>query len=633
MSSLHIVNQETNIKDLKRLIATKPNSPKLEAWKSQLASLEKNIKSENKPVQKQAQRQKQQPKMAKPRGSMQSRASARKLPTPYEKYLRMLADPGNSESVRCPDEVTDPTALITTTQTYNVSINTTANSNGAFAIMVQPKIGSVTKEGVYTPLQPDPDEYLQYFSGTEGNLPAVATVISKPGIIDLNDDAQYDYHVDSKAKEVTITPSKSYEIVGPGLITASIDTQMNNSGLYDINTIVSAKSDPDLLSWGRQQQNMVLPPSTTGSFGGVTLSSTSPQILGRNYFTGLEGWYNFLPYVINVSATMNVGDANVMMLIETDSTDKVLGYVRDTGGSTDAAYGSFLDKTRHWISSGTGAIAMNDWQAQINAANQSLFSQLNITFNFRAKNRYYLVNRLTFTGGGTNAVSIGFNMYSANLPPYGSQNTGAIAKTIRPIACSALLTNIAPALLTGGEVAIASLNRGQTNLWNNKNDLFRKMSDAELPFARNVGSAIKGAYAYWTPGDLLTRQLKTPDELNSADVGGIIIAGYATTSATTTTDVPTFLLRIKTVYEYYTLSPIVVAKPCKGLSTDFELVMHYLGAQKKAFENPSHTEKIADIILRGLFPMSNLMSGDTATERISNSFKFGYDVASSFLDM
>jgi hypothetical protein len=307
-------------------------------------------------------------------------------------------------------------------------------------------------------------------------------------------------------------------------------------------------------------------------------------------------------------------------------------------------YGTFTSIDKYQSGIENFNFTPRDWPSYIHSSPQSLVLSMTHRINMDPKNFYLLGHSLPSSNLPALLVFSGFTITSitgrSTIYPTLQQVGGTtdpisyeylsdqgLATSIRPIACSALLSNITPQIYQGGNLVAATVAPGVLNDWIDGSDTdlrtYEGLSKANLPKTRLMsGTAAKGAYACWMPMEDESRNFESLTGLNKRDYGGIIFnATLPNLGIPTTTNV--FNLRIITVYEYQTTSRLLYTQTCKG---DLDLLVQTFDAVETGgmiFENPEHMDKIRDVIVRGLFPLSNLFPGENAADRIKASFKFG----------
>jgi hypothetical protein len=326
-------------------------------------------------------------------------------------------------------------------------------------------------------------------------------------------------------------------------------------------------------------------------------------------------------------------------MVELDKSWNVTGYVMDHGGANDFVYGSFISNNRFQSSRNVPGTVAQDWVGQVYNNNQSVFFSLRYRVNLDPTKYYLLVANAAVNNPAT--VGVGYYAYSVSghteafysnqgWPATGtpiSYNYGTnqgLAQAIRPIACSALLTNITPTLYQGGTIACVSLPTGATATWieNIGAPPMESLSGAgvaNIDGRVRTGPARNGAYAVWIPNEPSARDFKSFTDHNNFDFGGIVFSGALPAVSNVVT--PVFELFVDVVYEYTTISRLLTPLPCRGSPDLFVTSLDIVESNGLVFENDTHSMKISDIVLGTLFPMSNLFPGANGPERVVNSLK------------
>lgn len=538
----------------------------------------------------------------------------------YLHYLHTLLDPNSTSSCRIPDDVVVPTATYKSIVRETIKIDYNTNPKGLFSILIQPKLGSLDA----------------------GNQDAFKAnyAISKPNITDVNDNTQYDYYNDKNLSRLTSAPNlifqSSGQSVAPLLIT---QYPLYNSSLYPgsglaDNTVKTVQIVPNSsnLRWVNPQLdlplNLPMGYDINGNpVAGPVLSAGSYGQQLSPWFTGVSGWHDLHPTIINTGGFLAAG-ATSLTLIEMDSASKnITGWALSRSGAGDLWAGSFRENINFYKEPGWNNAAHGfDWPASVASINQSVVFNVMFRVNLDPKKMYQV---LYYTQPNTYPVPAGaiiqnFSLYSIPVPS--NYPTDALLQKVRPVAMSALLHPIAPKLLTGGQLMSISANSGQLEtLWNNDRN-YDSLSAQSIEKGSASFGADVGSYAYWLSTDSQSRNLLTPTATSDFDYGGIIFSGTVSPSLINNSQLSAFNLTIITHYEYTSTSRILTQQACKGNLGLFSEVQSSLGSAEKVFPNQSHTRDIKEILGRVMFPMSNFFPGETLKKRVGGSFRFGLDM-------
>lgn len=525
-------------------------------------------------------------------------AASRGLSYKYSQYLHALLNPEDAVNVRMPDEVTMPTATYKSVRRFNISLDLTGNPQGAFAILVQPKLG------IYQALQ---------------KFETSSVSISIPQCSDINDITQYTSYDDPNSDALFCPPPTVYQYAGSNLnaINSLPPYQaafFPASGLGDTNLSQAwLPGSSSLIKWANYTppNGIIQVPSALDSSGNVVApfvfnNANTGFITG--WFSGLSGWVDLQPFLISRSATLAVGQTSVMLFERVGGS--VTGWTKSQSATADCWGGTFLDpehfyQEKDW----TSILHAYDWPSAIVGAGQSVIFNNLFRINANPKASYCFL----FYVPATYPLPVGSiiqGLQIHTIPFATTYPTNSLATTIRPVACSALLHPTSAAAATGGEVIALSLPSGATYETWSADRTFSGLSTLNFERGSKSSDSKRGAYAFWAPFSVSDRQFRGYQESLDYDYGSLILAGNVTNAMGTSTTVMAFTLTVTTHYEYMSTSRLITTIPCRGSLEYYSLIMDRIGEIDRCYENKTHLEELAKIMHKSLFPIVKMIGGD-----------------------
>lgn len=523
----------------------------------------------------------------------------------YAKYALTIMDPSNHMS-RIPDAYNQPTALYKSVQTIPIRLNYSSNPEGQFAILVKPNIGS-----------------------TVASPSGFQIMYSKPDCSNIDDNNQYNYVSDPQAEifysnfggEWYLTTGPSNGLLVP---TNAIEfaTVLPFVSLFD--GIITHNSGSSV-----HAQAFVTANTPNYFLSYTSKNCTLPNDTEIAIYTGLSGWH-MVSAVCSYQGSQASTSTKSYFLFGRDVHDATLTPVMLIGASTPIYYNPD-DQSRI-------VVEENDqFVANVYSNAQGLMWRVNFYYNFQPDKNYYISGTFsTAAPGNSDRAQQNVTFTKVNSP--NGNPTSTLIPTLRPVAQSAILTNVAPNLYKGGVLACMSCTKGEVDYFTNSESEFntRTISGITAIGADNTGrlnttmAAAKGAYTFVLPyqsvGETAFVDVNT---LNNNDYGGIVFCGNVEPiSGVSLTTV--FYLKVVTIFEYYTPSRLIETKIYSGNNIKaVEAIQKIIEGNSIIFENPLHLQGIQDMIMSALSPIYGI-SRLTGTDPKQNFEKFG-KVASGLL--
>lgn len=525
----------------------------------------------------------------------------------YAKYALTIMDPSNHMS-RIPDAYNQPTALYKSVQTIPIKLNYSANPSGQFAILVKPNIGL-----------------------SAASSAGFQIMYSKPDCNNLSDDTQYNYVSDPQADIFYSNLGGEWFLTTGNPATAGLLVPTQSA---EFATTLVYSSLFDTIVTHNAGSSVSVHPFITGASPVSFLSYTGktnqlPTDTEIAIYKGLSGWH-----MVSVCCSYQGSQASIStkgyFLFGRDVVGSTLTPVMLIGASTPIYYNPD-DQSRIHIESN------DQFVANLYSNAQGLMWRVNFYYNFQPDKNYYISGTFsTSAPGTTDRAQQNVTFTKVNSPTLPSTST--FIPTLRPVAQSAILTNVAPNLYKGGVMACMSCIKGEVEYFTNSESDF---SSRDISGITKIGAdatgrlnttmpAAKGAYSFVLPyqsvGETAFVDVNT---LNANDYGGIVFCGSVEPiSGVSLTTV--FYLKVVTIFEYYTPSRLIETKIYSGNNTKaIEAIQKIIEGNSIIFENPLHIQGIQDMIMSALSPIYGL-SRLTGTDPKQNFEKFG-KVASGLL--
>lgn len=533
----------------------------------------------------------------------------------YAKYLMAVSDPEHHMS-KMPDSFTTAVALYKSVQVIPINIDFTTNPNGQFAIFLQPNIGT-----------PAPSK------------DAFQVMVSNPGITDINDNSQYTYYSDPQADlfysalggewaQVTTANVSPF-----GIINALATEAVHWTNHVSFQTIAANQKVTSSGS-SLQLSQFEVPPSTfcnliesvipTGLYAGKNMLAPAGT---WSSITGLSGWHLVSNYCIYPNSDL-VTAQKVFFYFGVDPTPTNCTVIFIAASATD----SFTNPA---FASDYEALPYDQWSVLTGSNGQSLLWRENFYFNFDANKKYYISGSFE-SSAPPDGCTFTTTYTKCNAPPSITKPSPRFIPTLRPVAQSALLTNVSPKLYAGGTMACMSMVTGERQYFlqpGSENENYRKLqglvfSGADENGRLNVAmKAEKGGYTFWKPYQRVQApDLVDVDKLNATDNGGIAFVGNVPAQSNLST---VFFLKVVTLFEYTTQSRLIAVKPYEGDTGKMVEALNKLGKESIIFENPTHMSSLSKRILSMMCPLYGI-SEATGTDFGKNVQKFS-DVASKLI--
>lgn len=534
----------------------------------------------------------------------------------YAKYALAVMDPDNHLS-KLPDSYNSPTALYKSVQVIPIRIDFTNNPNGDFAIYVKPNIGTIVPSNSSYQIavsKPNPTNLLEmtsanynfysdpqatmFYSGLNGQW-AVEHAFSGNtyGVIPAVWTSNVVFHTGSSDS----TPTSALATTTCPIITEDIpESATAGSGFsYDTKT-------------------MRIPSGGTGYI---------------RCYRNLSGWYMISNYCYYPGGSLVVGQKNYFMFASdiTATSFKPLYLI----ASASTAY---QDPS---LTNDNFFIVNNDLRpVNSQAVTQGILWRCNFYYKFESSKNYYFSGAFATSNTTPDADSCLMNTTFTKVNPPGSlEDDSLLIPKLRPVAMSALLTNVTPNLYKGGVIGCLSAITGESKYFDQPDSSQNLQTIAgmttlnadESGRCKSSMPAAKGAYAFWLPYQNVSQtDLVSVNQLNSQDYGGIAFSGNVTGTAGSTTASTVFFLRVVTLFEYTTTTRLIETRAFSGETNKMQAVLSKIYSNKSIiFENPMHLGQIKDMFLSAMSPIYGL-SKLTGTDPGKNLKKFS-DVATSLI--
>lgn len=550
-------NKKINYDDLIRKIRNNPNSPKIKAWRDQARNLKTELAKGRTSLVK---LEKPQPTPPTPEYNFERNQDEEESP---EK--RKIMD-STAASV-CPDRyqhnlcdgATQPMNLLRSVMEYVVTVNFDGSTHsGAFSIATQPSIGSLTNASQQT------IGIVDTSSGWPTDFTSPSSYVSS----NVNQNPKVDFNILR-----LITPQPSMFSVARNFTNYVTSGTSWDGFMFGPNAGTTAVNSSEL-----RTLNVVHEPFPDGtynaSFGSVTVQNATS-------FSFAGGTYNINSFVFTRPGPASLTDDYVLLAF--DRQYKYLGFARWDANGVPSSDGYFIGKVETVLSRETVAPSSSQEIGFSTSANYVHDSDI------------LLVPTNRFSAGVTlPSLTSLFQItpvLDGRLPSV--SNNGMIA-TLRPIAHSALLTNLLPEILAGGNIVSYSAPSGDIrSLYYQQNGVVQAQEWYQLATLNkgnlmHDGPVKDGTYVFtqpWSEADLL---LRTPADANQYSYPGIIISGAVIPPNGYSGNISAFRLRVVTLWEYVTDSNIFTPKPCLGSASLLGDVMNLLTKMQHALPNNKH---------------------------------------------
>lgn len=510
----------------------------------------------------------------------------------YAKYMLTVMDPSNHQS-KMPDSYNTPVALYKSVRVLPININFSTNTEGKFAILVRPIIGNITP--------------------TKANS---QIMVSKPGTTDLLDDANYDYYSDPQVEAFSSGLGGEWATIGytNGNLRTMNASEYIGYILFDT-LVVNLDTIRNGLAITLTEINA---PSVLTSFLTYDGKQCAIRAGGLTYGVGgLSGWHSVSTYGNYPGSSLETATKAYFLFGEI-SDEGVVTPLVVTGAST-ASYIADHSKYR--------AYGFDTFVANTYSTSQGLCWRENFYYNFDSTKKYIISG--VAISGTTDYLQQSITFSKVNPPSGAEGSSSLLIPTYRPIAQSAILTNVTPKLYEGGTLACMSVIKGETQYFLEPNATynFRTLDGISTSNADDNNrlslamKAEKGAYTFWLPyQNVNAPNFADLSTSNSTDFGGIIFCGNVPAQSGVST---VFYLKVTTIFEYTTPNRLIETKSYVGDQTKLTAAMNNIISQKSiVFENPTHLKKIQDAILSCLSPIYGV-SMLTGTDPVKNLEKYG----------
>lgn len=575
------LNREAQLADLLAKVRRNPNSPKVQAWKREIAELRKHVT----PAKVNHHEAKRAP-VASPAFSHNFDYKA--FEHSEAQALEGSSDPAVLNCIACAvypdsnqhrpcDSTTQPTNLLRSVSEYVVSVNFDGTEkSGFFSLATQPCLGS---------LQDANKQYIGIVDTSSG-WPTDFTTTNSYVTSANGMSPKYDFYLNKLLGQNNGTYSRARTFtnynVAAGVI---VDGFMFRPGAGAPSTGTN-----DLSNLSVQTQNLA-----TGSFSGlVTVTIDNPVA-----YTVPSGTYeiNVALYIEPFTPVAN----EAFRIYAIDSNNQIVGVLGWDNNTTvpNISSGYFQGRVQPQFNHNSVAV--------VNNANAVAYT---CSFTYLHDPVVRLLPTTVFFGGAivyTNLqsfISINVAVDSKLLSP----NDSGTVSTLRPIAHSVLLTNLLPEILAGGNVVAYSAPSGDIRSIYYTQGLTIQPQEWFQLATLNKGNLMHdgpvkdGAYAFtqqWNDNDML---LRTPSEVNNYSYPGIMMSGVVIPPNGYSGIIAAFRLRVITIWEYVTDYPIFVPKALIGDASRWGHVMSILSKMQHAMPNNKHRrylEKIFDEFHKG----------------------------------
>ncbi len=514
----------------------------------------------------------------------------------YVHYLETLLDCSSmGKRVRTPDEYSSPTGLYPSEVQFEVSIDQVANPNGDFVLYVQPNPRELafasppTGRGTWS----DPTTDLSIKS--DHNVDKLFSCCEEPLYLAGNNVGQGVAGVDVGYHQETMPWIKN----GPG------------AGIIGTNAyVLPSTAKYSTAQWIDTSVSWTLP----GSGG------TASGVYGSGGVGSLAGWNQFNPSIINRSNTLVTNLRASIVVIEYDPKGTVLGWFRTQAGpGTDDVWGSFSqtgalseilsDRIELVYDPVNFPLSVYDWEAIVYNPSQSLTSQLLLNIDCKPEN-YYGVAVYLQSSSSNNGTTMSLEIQS--LPRLSEFATPcSIARYIRPVAQNILVTNVQPVLLKSGRLIACEVPPGtREQIFSDAEESLTRyeyLSTQTYPNGKYTGNAALGTYGVRVPQFPLWKDFVPLIALKELDYGGFVVCGNINGLPAGLSR--TFNIKINTLYEYTTTSPIVDPRVSVGNPTTLYDVVNQIATRPHVWENNTHMKKIAAILTKAMFPIVAIADG------------------------
>lgn len=565
--SQHNINRKVNLENLLDKVKKHPNSPKVQEWKKQIATLkrEMNLKTTNngllapKPVPMMSElnfnSDHYENEMAKPIMSDEKQSV-------IDSTL-CLSHPDTIQHRLC-DAVTQPVNLLRSVAEYVVSVNFDGSSHsGAFSIATQPSIGSLT----------DPKKQAVGIVDTTAGWPNDFTLSSSY----VNSSAGLNPKFDNNVLELISSKSQVRSHTRSFL---SYNTSITNDGFMFGNNgaVASGRSEISTL-------NTELVSIPTGTYTGPGGSLALTNSYGYRFASGT--------YLINIAVSgvtaLPFGGTVGFALV--DENNNLQGRVYwNSAGDTLYTGTVFQDNIQ----------VLNAFESVTASVSQEVGEVASIMY--RHDGSLSLVPTVSWVTAVTIPELIAhLSISTASSPQLPSVSNNGMVVAMRPIAHSALLTNLLPEILAGGNiVSYSAPSNDVRNMYYSRNNLIQPQEWYQLATLNkgnlmHDGPVKDGTYVFtqpWSENDLL---LRSPSEVNDYSYPGIIISGSVVPPNGYTGNISAFRLRVITLWEFVTDSPIFNPRSLIGNPVLSGEVMALLARMQHAMPNNKHKKYLSTV--------------------------------------
>jgi hypothetical protein len=544
------------IPELQKLINSNPTSKSLQAWKTELASLQRKHASS----------------MLTPKAKAVTENIISSVEIENRRdFVKTLIYP-DQYSHRIPDDLTQPTNLYRSLREFALVANMDGTVNaGKFSFAVKPILGSSDavnhfQVGIVDNTTGWPSDFTDPNSYVSDNLSSNPK--RDPMILPLLAPAPGQY------------VTTFYQ---PGDLSGNTGFPFGTTATtWPGSTVTIKESNLDLYTSFYPTLN-------------VTSTPLQPSYVANNVtlFHLSSGCYNINPW-FHVLGTWNAVSVVPMVLdvVAVDSQLNVVGHITFHRAAADEFTGVFKQ--------GVNVDIINDWSANLLAVGQSLIMDINFNLVTDEKYSYGLI--MKFGANPTNIVSgVIINTAVDDTLPFTS-NSGSIIK-LRPVALSALVTCTLPELTAGGNIIGYSAPPGDIDGY------YYKTSSTMGPYqdwqnlARNNkglcthdGNFKDGTYVWTQPWEVNDTLMRTPTESLEYPYHGIIVSGQVNPTVNLSGLVEIGRIRIAILFEYTTDSRLFNPEPCYGTPMDLSWCLNFLASQQHATENKDHLKNLKRIV-------------------------------------
>lgn len=570
------------IDSIRSKIQAHPNSPKVAAWKNEIKKLRSETSmSRNVPKFPDNSNTVTAPLAPPSLGSVPINAPDSKF-APHSGTTLSVANsvasftyPDTNVYQLC-DATTQPTNMLRSCQEYVVNVNFDGTPNaGKFAIATQPSPGSV-------------NDILKFSTGivdTSSGWPAnfydkSAYVNSSSGLNPRLDNNLLELIGSKQAAWSFARKFTNYTIPPPSL---ALDGFMFNA----TQGVQAGGSNP------LGSLKVVRSPLPTGTYGGITSMVMDNPVA----YTFASGTYNIS---LSLTISPNSTTADAIRIVALDEANVIIGVLQFETSVTGAP------------TVATGILSASAGNVNVVVAVDpgtpvSLTTALKnyVSFNLSHNSKVKLVFGAIWqaaVGIVLTDVWTTLQIITVNDPLLPSISDNGLVSTLRPLGHSALLTNLLPEILAGGNIVAYSVPPGDIrNLFYSENSLVTPQEWFQLA-TLNKGNLMydgpvkDGCYAFtqpWSENDLL---LRTPTEVSNYGYQGIIMSGVVLPPTGYTGVVSAFRLRIITLWEYVTDSPIFTPKSLVGDGEQSGQVLSLLSCMQHATPNNRHISYLNSVM-------------------------------------